>query len=112
MSKSVTPYGREGASKKVQVTEMFDNIAPRYDLLNHLLTLGIDIHWRKKAVRLLTQYQAALVVDIATGTADFALAVRRSRILGVEITEDLLHDHLFEQAKKRDKAPGPIGFIH
>ena len=93
MRKNVTPYGREDASKKAQVEEMFDNIAPRYDLLNHLLTLGIDIHWRRKAVRLLKQYQPKIVVDIATGTADFAVAamdLNPTQVIGIDISQEML----------------------
>ncbi|HWB63082.1 MAG TPA: class I SAM-dependent methyltransferase, partial [Chitinophagales bacterium] len=51
MAKTVTPYNDQNRTKKEQVEEMFDNIAHRYDFLNHLLSLGIDITWRKKAVK-------------------------------------------------------------
>ena len=67
MSSTVRPYSDQEASKRVQVEEMFDNIAPSYDLLNRLMTAGIDVSWRKKAIKLLAPYQPKVVVDIATG---------------------------------------------
>ena len=68
----VTPYKKTDATKKEQVAEMFDNIAHKYDFLNHILSMGIDILWRKKAIRLLKPYQPKQMLDIATGTGDFA----------------------------------------
>lgn len=73
---------------------MFDGIAPRYDLLNHLLSLGIDRVWRKKAVNLLRQYSPRHIVDIATGTADFAVAataLKPEKIIGVDISNEMLN---------------------
>jgi demethylmenaquinone methyltransferase / 2-methoxy-6-polyprenyl-1,4-benzoquinol methylase len=93
LDKPVTPYRREDASKKAQVTEMFDQIAPRYDLLNHALSLGIDILWRRKAINLLKPYQPERVVDMATGTADFAIEARRLQpkaIIGIDISPQML----------------------
>lgn len=72
---------------------MFDNIAPRYDLLNHALTLGIDIIWRRQAVRRLRPYAPQRIVDMATGTADFAIAARRlkpAEIIGIDISPEML----------------------
>jgi demethylmenaquinone methyltransferase/2-methoxy-6-polyprenyl-1,4-benzoquinol methylase len=72
---------------------MFDNIAPRYDLLNHALSLGIDIWWRRKAVNLLRRYHPQRVVDMATGTADFAIEARRlapTEIIGIDIAPQML----------------------
>ena len=93
MSKTVTPYQHEDAPKKKQVTEMFDNIASSYDLLNHALSLGIDVLWRRKAVRILKPYAPAIVVDIATGTADFAIEARKlspRKIIGIDISPGML----------------------
>lgn len=93
MDNPVTPYQRDGASKKAQVTEMFDNIAPRYDLLNHALSLGIDLLWRRKAIDLLKPYAPQRVVDMATGTADFAIEARRlnpQEIIGIDISPQML----------------------
>ncbi|MDX2286910.1 MAG: bifunctional demethylmenaquinone methyltransferase/2-methoxy-6-polyprenyl-1,4-benzoquinol methylase UbiE [Bacteroidia bacterium] len=89
----VTPYGKAGQSKKSEVTEMFDNIAPRYDLLNRALTFRLDVGWRRKAVRMLRPYQPKTVVDIATGTADFAIEARSlhpERIIGIDISAEML----------------------
>src|SRR5210317_1759391 len=73
MNKEVIPYKEEELGKKEQVALMFNNISPKYDLLNHLLSLGIDIQWRKKAIRLLKPLEPKNILDIATGTADFAI---------------------------------------
>ncbi|MCL4152762.1 UNVERIFIED_CONTAM: hypothetical protein GTU68_036610 [Idotea baltica] len=72
---------------------MFDNIAPSYDLLNHALSFGIDILWRRKSVRLLQKYNPKIVVDIATGTADFAIEARKlnpDSIIGIDISPQML----------------------
>ncbi len=89
----VTPYQKENASKKEQVAEMFDNIAPKYDFLNHVLSMGIDILWRKKAIKMLMPYQPKQMLDIATGTGDFALealALNPDKIIGADISNDML----------------------
>ena len=69
----VTPYGDIDKTKKQEVAEMFDNIAPKYDFLNHLLSMGIDIGWRRKAIRILKAQKPKSILDVATGTADFAI---------------------------------------
>jgi demethylmenaquinone methyltransferase/2-methoxy-6-polyprenyl-1,4-benzoquinol methylase len=72
---------------------MFNSISGKYDFLNHFLSLGIDILWRKRAVRLLTKYQPQLILDIATGTGDFAieaLSLKPKKIIGVDISEGML----------------------
>lgn len=89
----VVPYKAETGSKKEQVARMFDNIAKSYDFLNHFLSLGIDILWRKKAVRMLAPEQPKLILDIATGTGDFALetlALNPDKIIGVDISAGML----------------------
>ncbi len=93
MGTPVTPYQRDDSSKKEQVTEMFDNIAPKYDLLNHALSFGVDILWRKKAIQILKSYQPKIVVDIATGTGDFAVEARSlhpDQIIGIDISPGML----------------------
>lgn len=90
---SVVPYKDKEGSKKEQVAEMFDNISPKYDLLNHLLSAGIDIYWRKRAIRLLKKEQPKIILDIATGTGDFAieaLSLNPEKIIGVDISEGML----------------------
>lgn len=72
---------------------MFDNIAPKYDFLNQLLSLGIHKGWRKKAVGLLKEYQPKQMLDIATGTADFAIEAMKlnpDKVTGVDISEGML----------------------
>ena len=72
---------------------MFDSISRRYDFLNHFLSLGIDITWRKKAVRLLEGSTPRQILDVATGTGDFALEALRlkpEKIIGVDISEGML----------------------
>jgi len=90
---SVVPYKDKEGSKKEQVAEMFDNISPKYDLLNHLLSAGIDIYWRKRAIKLLKKQQPKVILDIATGTGDFAieaLSLNPEKIIGVDISEGML----------------------
>jgi len=93
MSELVKPYKRSEKNKKDQVTEMFDSISYRYDFLNHFLSLGIDKIWRKRAVQLLKDYNPKSILDIATGTGDFAiesLTLRPERVIGVDISEGML----------------------
>ena len=87
------PYNdKEG--KKEQVRTMFDGIARRYDLLNHLLSLGIDRGWRRRVVRRVRQARPAAVLDMATGTGDLAMmlasACPQATITGVDLSERML----------------------
>ena len=99
MSIHVNPYSDTAAAKgeesrKKQVERMFDNISPYYDILNRILTLGIDTIWRKKAVSLLPPKPGLHVMDMATGTADVALEIVRQRsdstVIGIDISNDML----------------------
>lgn len=91
---TVVPYKEERSSKKEQVAKMFDNISHRYDFLNHFLSLGIDKGWRKKAVNLLKPLAPKKMLDVATGTGDFALQAMKTlqpdTIIGVDISEGML----------------------
>tara|TARA_E500000331_G_scaffold354234_1_gene406746 strand:- start:735 stop:1457 length:723 start_codon:yes stop_codon:yes gene_type:complete len=90
---NVLPYKDKDTSKKEQIAAMFNSISGKYDFLNHFLSLGIDILWRKRAVRLLKKYQPKLILDIATGTGDFAieaLSLNPEKIIGVDISEGML----------------------
>ncbi len=90
---SVVPYKDQQSSKKEQVAQMFDNISPKYDFLNHTLSLGIDNIWRKKAINLLKEDQPKLILDIATGTGDFAIAALKldpEKVIGVDISAGML----------------------
>jgi demethylmenaquinone methyltransferase / 2-methoxy-6-polyprenyl-1,4-benzoquinol methylase len=72
MSKVVTPYQNEQVTKKEQVADMFNNISKTYDFLNHFMSLGIDIIWRKMAINELKANKPKHILDVATGTGDFA----------------------------------------
>ncbi|MBS1490547.1 MAG: bifunctional demethylmenaquinone methyltransferase/2-methoxy-6-polyprenyl-1,4-benzoquinol methylase UbiE [Bacteroidetes bacterium] len=90
---SVVPYRQDSASKKEQVAKMFNSISPKYDFLNHFLSFGIDILWRKKAIRLLKNDNPRFILDVATGTGDFAieaLALKPEQIIGVDISTGML----------------------
>lgn len=93
MNPEIKPYQTKEGSKKDQVAQMFDNISHRYDFLNHFLSLGIDIVWRKKAIALLKSHQPKTILDIATGTGDFAieaLSLDPDQVIGVDISEGML----------------------
>ncbi|MBE7441947.1 MAG: bifunctional demethylmenaquinone methyltransferase/2-methoxy-6-polyprenyl-1,4-benzoquinol methylase UbiE [Flavobacteriales bacterium] len=90
---TVIPYKEQQAGKKEQVATMFNNISKKYDFLNHFLSLGIDILWRKKAIKLLKPHQPKVMLDIATGTGDFALealALNPEKVIGIDISEGML----------------------
>jgi len=106
---TVVPYKDDAASKKVQVARMFDSISGKYDFLNHFLSLGIDIRWRKKAIKLLAKENPKLILDVATGTGDFAieaLKLNPEKIIGVDISEGML-----EVGRKKMKSNGHDGII-
>lgn len=89
----VTPYNTE-YSKKSQVEDMFDNIAPKYDLLNHVLSMKIDVLWRNKLVKMLAKDKPELVLDVATGTGDLAIAVHKGTgadIVGLDLSQQMLN---------------------
>lgn len=91
---TVSPYLDSDKNKKQQVEQMFDNIAPKYDFLNHFLSLGIDKLWRKKAVRILKSYQPKRILDVATGTGDFAIEASRiqpDQIVGFDLSEQMIN---------------------
>ena len=87
------PYNEE-QTKKEQVEEMFDNIAPTYDKLNHIMSLNIDRLWRRRVVRIVRRAKASKIMDVATGTGDLAIAmakkIKGGTILGVDLSEEML----------------------
>lgn len=90
---TVLPYKEKEQGKKEQVQEMFDNISPKYDFLNHLLSGGIDIIWRKQAIRMLSHENPKKILDIATGTGDFAMeamSLKPEKIVGADISAGML----------------------
>ena len=99
----VKPYETTG-SKKKQVSNMFDNIAPWYDFLNHFLSLGIDYSWRKKAIKVLAKAQPKIILDVATGTADFAIEANKQlqpeKVVGIDISNEMLEVGRKKIAKK------------
>jgi demethylmenaquinone methyltransferase/2-methoxy-6-polyprenyl-1,4-benzoquinol methylase len=103
MSIDVKPYSDSDKSRKEQITEMFDSIAPSYDFLNHFLSLGIDILWRRKAIRMLKMQSPERVLDIATGTGDFAIEAMRMKpkeVIGLDISPGMLEVGRTKMKKK------------
>ncbi|MFC3199439.1 bifunctional demethylmenaquinone methyltransferase/2-methoxy-6-polyprenyl-1,4-benzoquinol methylase UbiE [Parapedobacter deserti] len=104
-SETVKPYNESDTAKKEQVADMFDNISGTYDFLNHFLSLGIDIIWRKKAIRALKAAKPKYLLDVATGTGDFALEaikiLQPSKVVGVDISQGML-DVAKEKIVKKD----------
>lgn len=94
MNEKITPYQSAEVTKKDQVANMFNNISGTYDFLNHFLSAGIDIIWRKKAIRELTALKPQLMLDVATGTGDFAFEaikiLQPKQIIGVDISVGML----------------------
>ena len=89
---AITPYS--SGDKAAQVEQMFDNIAPTYDQLNHRLSWDIDRGWRKKAIRQLAPYHPQIILDMATGTGDFAIQaasmLHPRQIIGADISEGMM----------------------
>lgn len=89
----ITPYSN-GLEKSKQVEEMFDNIAHSYDALNHRLSFGIDYFWRNTAIKQLRRYKPSSILDIATGTGDFAIMSAKKlcpkNIVGIDISEGMM----------------------
>lgn len=89
----IKPYGEED-TKAVQVERMFNRIAPTYDQLNHTLSMGIDRSWRRKAIHTLRPYHPQQILDIATGTGDFAILACRElqpqSLIGADISEGMM----------------------
>ncbi len=94
MNENITPYQSQNATKKEQVATMFNNISGTYDFLNHFLSLGIDVLWRKKAIKELVAIKPRIMLDVATGTGDFAFeaikTLKPEKIIGVDISEGML----------------------
>lgn len=96
--------------RKATITQLFDDIAPNYDRLNHLMSFGIDRVWRRKAVRAIADVSQPLqILDVATGTGDFAIAIERkahpgSSLTGIDLSEEML-------AIGRQKASEGIRFL-
>lgn len=102
MSEKITPYNDKDRSKKEQVTEMFDNISENYDDLNRVISFGIDVSWRKKVVKIVSQKKPDRILDVATGTGDLAIQLAQTEateIIGLDISPGML-----EVGKKKVRA--------
>lgn len=91
---TVVPFKNSTDSKKKQVENMFDKIAFRYDFLNRFLSAGIDVGWRKKAIKYLIPLQPKIILDVATGTGDFAITsytmLQPEKVIGIDISDGML----------------------
>lgn len=93
MGIEVTPYKDSKLSKKQQVAVMFDKVSRRYDFLNRLMTFGLDVKWRKKVVKIAAKKNPQILLDIATGTGDFAImlaSLKPEKIIGLDLSEGML----------------------
>lgn len=91
---TVVPYKNGEGTKKEQVANMFNDIAGKYDFLNRFLSAGIDIRWRKKALKQLLAINPQIILDVATGTADVAImatkVLKPAKIIGIDISDGML----------------------
>lgn len=108
---SIKPYSKDG-KKSEQVEQMFDHIAPAYDRLNHTLSLGIDRSWRRKAIDWLRPFHPQRIMDVATGTGDFAILACRSlepeQLIGTDISEGMMN--VGRDKVKKEGLSGKISF--
>jgi demethylmenaquinone methyltransferase/2-methoxy-6-polyprenyl-1,4-benzoquinol methylase len=93
MSKNITPYKNSDLGKKEQVAKMFNTISGNYDNLNRVISFGIDVKWRKKVLKIVSQTNPDTILDIATGTGDLAILMTKTsatKIIGLDISEGML----------------------
>ncbi len=93
MSEKITPYKDSSLGKKEQVAQMFDNISGNYDNLNRVISFGIDIKWRKKVLKIVSDTNPKIILDIATGTGDLAILMAQTnaeKIIGLDISAGML----------------------
>lgn len=94
MGTKVRPYKDSDLSKKAQVAQMFDAISGKYDFLNHFLSFGIDVGWRKKVVKIIGRQNPDSILDIATGTGDLAIMMAQKlnpkKIVGLDLSQGML----------------------
>lgn len=102
---TVTPYRHSDKEKKQQVAEMFDDVASKYDFLNRFLSMGIDQGWRRKAIRRLKPIKPQSILDVATGTGDFAIMTYKmltpQKITGIDISKGMLEVGREKVAKEK-----------
>ncbi|MGK0324995.1 MAG: demethylmenaquinone methyltransferase/2-methoxy-6-polyprenyl-1,4-benzoquinol methylase [Polaribacter sp.] len=114
MSKIIKPYKDSELGKKEQVAQMFDNISENYDDLNRIISLGIDVKWRKKVVEIVGKKNPKQILDIATGTGDLVLmmaSLNPDRIVGLDISSGMLEvgKRKIEKAKLSNKIEMIVG---
>ena len=114
MSKIIKPYKDSELGKKEQVAQMFDTISENYDDLNRVISLGIDVKWRKKVVEIVGKKNPKQILDIATGTGDLVLmmaSLNPDRIVGLDISAGMLEvgKRKIEKAKLSDKIEMIVG---
>ncbi|KAF2515933.1 bifunctional demethylmenaquinone methyltransferase/2-methoxy-6-polyprenyl-1,4-benzoquinol methylase UbiE [Flavobacterium foetidum] len=93
MSEKITPYKESALGKKEQVTQMFDTISGNYDNLNRVISFGIDVKWRKKVLKIVSDKKPKVILDIATGTGDLAILMAKTnaeKIIGLDISAGML----------------------
>lgn len=93
MSEKITPYKNSTLGKKEQVAQMFDTISGNYDNLNRVISFGIDVKWRKKVLKIVSDSKPRVILDIATGTGDLAILMAKSnaeKIIGLDISAGML----------------------
>jgi demethylmenaquinone methyltransferase/2-methoxy-6-polyprenyl-1,4-benzoquinol methylase len=107
---NVTPFDNSAKSKKEQVAEMFNDLADRYDLMNRMLSAGIDKGWRKKAIKRIGKFAHETILDVATGTGDMAIMAAKElktrQIIGIDISGQML-----EIGRKKVEKEGFTGLI-
>ena len=103
MAEKITPYKDSSLSKKEQVAQMFDTISGNYDNLNRVISFGIDVKWRKKVLKMVTQSNPKTILDIATGTGDLAILMAQTKadkIIGLDISAGMLEVGVHKIAAK------------
>lgn len=93
MSENITPYKNSTLGKKEQVAQMFDTISGNYDSLNRVISFGIDVKWRKKVLKIVSDKKPKIILDIATGTGDLAILMSQTnaeKIIGLDISAGML----------------------
>ncbi|MXV38706.1 bifunctional demethylmenaquinone methyltransferase/2-methoxy-6-polyprenyl-1,4-benzoquinol methylase UbiE [Flavobacteriaceae bacterium Ap0902] len=104
MAEQVKPYG-SSMGKKDEVEQMFDNVSHKYDFLNRLLSVGIDIQWRKKVVKIIKNAEPKTILDVATGTGDLAIALAKqnpqAQITGFDLSAGML-EYGRKKVKEKD----------
>jgi len=93
MSEKITPYKNSTLGKKEQVAQMFDTISGNYDSLNRVISFGIDVKWRKKVLKIVSDKKPKIILDIATGTGDLAILMSQTnaeKIIGLDISAGML----------------------